>query len=472
MRFHDLIFLTPQIFLIFSGLLALFIKPRRFFLPVVIVVSTFLFLNFTFLPCLCDLTQIEVCEFCNFDFYQSLQSPFLQSFISFSFVSLILNLSFFIVCIIFSLLALHEKSCSKEVTSLMIFSILGGSLMLISYNFISLYLSIEILSIPGYVLVAMNLDKSNNSYNAEASIKYFIFGSVASCIMLYGISIIYGINGTISFVIPNGQDELFFMGLVFLLIGLCAKIGIAPFHVWVPDVYQGSSPFVAAFLAIIPKFSVAVTIVYLAQQFFYNLPLDKVFVFIIPLSVWVSALCAIRQTNFRRMLGYSSVGNIAYVCSGIFFNDLSSLSYSLFYIISYIIATVGVFAFILRSKDMNLEDFAGLSSKYPIHSFFLTIFLLSMAGIPPFAGFFAKLFVLSDFVYSENYIILGFMILSSAVSVFYYLNIIRKMYFCDSSDNVVSLKSSPVLTFTYVACLLGVLFSFPAYLFIKSLCNF
>lgn len=341
---------------------------------------------------------------------------------------------------------------------LCLFSTLGMFLLLSSNNLLVFYLSLELMSLPLYALIAM---VSGYKTSAESSMKYFVLGSVASCILLFGISLLYGGSGCLNFfelkelLISNTMiTSNFFVqcGCFFVLCGLVFKLGIAPFHVWVPDVYKGSSVAITLFISTIPKiavFGIFYELVCVVLQPFYTVFIP-IFIMMSILSLFIGNIFALAQKNIKRMFAYSSITNFGFVLLGLICYE-NSFIVSFFYLFIYTLTTLGSFALLLlccRSVDNEfevLDDFKGFGLKQPLVASVLLIFLLSMAGIPPLAGFYTKLLVLNS-ILDEGFIYLAiFSVLMSVVGLFYYLRVIKIMFF-DSVEEERNVSSDLVIT--------------------------
>lgn len=323
---------------------------------------------------------------------------------------------------------------------LCLLSILGMMIMISSGTFLTLYLGLELLALPVYALIIMN----KNLVSSEASMKYFIMGSVASGIFLFGVSLIYGVTGTIELNLVNKvivEEEVFSnvtlqYGLVFIISGLIFKFGAVPFHMWVPDVYQGSSIPVTLFISTIPKIASLGMAYRLLVDSFANTSSEIEFLFIIigVISLFIGNIFAISQENIKRLLAYSAISHVGFIFLGFLVPDSSDYSAVIFYVITYIVATLGAFGIVVlisnKFKEAELvNDFKGLGFYKPLLALIMVLFLLSLAGIPPTVGFYAKFFILKNLV-SYGYLELAiFAVLMSVVGVFYYLKIIKVMFF-------------------------------------------
>lgn len=320
-----------------------------------------------------------------------------------------------------------------------------GMLMMVSANdLIALYMGIELQSLALYVVAAFRRD---NLRSTEAGLKYFVLGALSSGMLLYGCSLIYGFTGTTSFdglaeVIEGGTDSVgLIAGLVFLTAGLAFKVSAVPFHMWTPDVYEGAPTPVTAFFAVAPK--VAAMALFIRAM---TLPFggitdqwQQIIVFISIASMLLGAFAAINQTNIKRLMAYSSIGHIGYALIGLAAGTEEGLRGILIYLAIYLAMNVGTFAVILcmrRREGMveDIADLAGLSRNQPLLALALVIFMFSMAGVPPLAGFFGKFFIFMAAINAQLYALAVIGVLASVVGAFYYLRIVKLMYFDEPAD--------------------------------------
>ena len=340
----------------------------------------------------------------------------------------------------------HEKLERSEYPVLVLLATLGMMMMISANNLISLYIGLELQSLSLYVLAAYQRESSRAT---EAGLKYFVLGSLASGLLLYGSSLIYGFAGSTGFealahAVSTGTPPIgVVVGLVFVLAGLAFKISAVPFHMWTPDVYEGAPTPVTAFFAVGPKiaaFSLLVRVLVgpfaeMTQQW------SQVVVFIAIASMVVGAFGAIAQSNIKRLMAYSSIGHVGYALIGLAVGNQAGIRGVLVYLAIYLFMNVGTFAIILsmRQKGRAMEginDLAGLSRTHPMMAAALAIFMFSMAGVPPMAGFWGKLYVFMAAIES-GYIALSVIgVLTSVVSAYYYLRIIKVMYFDEPAEGL------------------------------------
>jgi NADH-quinone oxidoreductase subunit N len=313
----------------------------------------------------------------------------------------------------------------------------AGMLLLISAgDLIALYLGLELMSLSLYVLAAIDRDSLRAT---EAGLKYFVLGALSSGMLLYGASLIYGLTGTVSFAgiakaAQQGGTGLVF-GLVFLFAGLCFKVSAVPFHMWTPDVYEGAPTPVTAFFAAAPKVAAIAIFVRVAVTAFPGITLQwqQILVFVAIASTALGAFAAIGQHNFKRLMAYSSIGHMGFALIGLAAGTPAGVRGVVVYMAVYITMTLGTFACILamRRKDGMVEeiaDLAGLARTRPLMAFFLAVLLFSLAGVPPFAGFFAKFYVFLAAIEAGLYGLAVIGVLASVIGAYYYLAIVKVMY--------------------------------------------
>ncbi len=340
-----------------------------------------------------------------------------------------------------------------EYPVLILFSVLGMVLMSSSKNLISLYMALELQSLPLYVIAAINRD---NLKSSEAGLKYFILGALSSGLLLFGMSLVYGAVGDTSFssiseVSSQNMSSILLVGLVFILSGLAFKISLVPFHMWTPDVYEGAPTPVTAFFAIVPKIAAITILVRVTFSAFDNAVTSwqQIIIFLSLLSMILGSFAAIMQTNLKRLMAYSSIAHMGYALVGVASGLLEGVSGVLIYMAIYIIMNVGAFIIILSMRRDNqiveeIYDLKGISKTHPFLAFSFVTILFSMAGIPPLAGFFGKWLVFYSAVNSNLVFLAIIGVLTSVVGAFYYLRIIKIMYFDENDVNldVVENKSS------------------------------
>jgi NADH-quinone oxidoreductase subunit N len=314
-----------------------------------------------------------------------------------------------------------------------------GMLMLISANdLIALYLGLELMSLPLYVVASSNRD---NLRSTEAGLKYFVLGALSSGMLLYGASLIYGFTGTVNFAgiakaSAGGASVGLIFGLVFLFVGFCFKISAVPFHMWTPDVYEGSPTPVTAFFAAAPKVAAIAIFMRSTVVAFPGITHEwqQIVVFVSIASMALGAFAAIGQKNIKRLMAYSSIGHMGFALVGLAAGTQEGVQGVLVYMSIYVVMTLGTFACILAMRRDGLlvetiSDLAGLSRTHPTMAFFLAMLLFSLAGIPPLAGFFAKFYVFLAAIKAGLYVLAVIGVLTSVVGAYYYLMIVKTMYF-------------------------------------------
>jgi NADH-quinone oxidoreductase subunit N len=324
-----------------------------------------------------------------------------------------------------------------EYSILVLLSTLGMMVLISAGDLIMLYLGLELMSLALYVVAASNRD---NAKSTEAGLKYFVLGALSSGMLLYGASLIYGFTGTVSFAgiaaaAKVGNIGLVF-GLVFLLAGLCFKVSAVPFHMWTPDVYEGAPTPVTAFFASAPKVAAMAVFVRAAITAFPGIVTEwqQIVVFVSIASMALGAFAAIGQKNIKRLMAYSSIGHMGYALVGLAAGTPEGAQGVLVYLAIYVAMTLGSFAIILSMKRNGqaveqISDFAGLSRTNPLLAFFFAMFLFSLAGVPPLAGFFGKFYVFVAAIKSGLFTLAVIGVLTSVVGAFYYLTIVKVMYF-------------------------------------------
>ena len=340
-------------------------------------------------------------------------------------------------------LVLTNPWISFEVIVLMLFAVLGMMLLVSAHNLLSFYMALELMSLSLYILASIHRDSLLSS---EAGLKYFVLGALASGLFLFGCALVYGFSGTADFSklamlynVPDKMPVAVLLGVVFILVALFFKISAAPFHMWTPDVYQGAPTIVTAFFSAAPKITgVAVLMRFLMEPLQgVTMQWQQIVVVVSVTSMLVGAVAALRQTNIKRLLAYSSIGHVGYLLVGVASGNITGTQSILVYGFIYILMTIGMFGIVLHLKRKkenveSLSDFAGLAKTEPLLAAIVSIFMLSMAGIPPFAGFFAKFYVFLAAMEEELYVLAVIGVVSSVIGAFYYLRIIKLMYFDDA----------------------------------------
>ncbi len=351
----------------------------------------------------------------------------------------------------------EHKFLKGEYFVLGLFAVLGMMIMASAYSLLSVYLGLELLSLSLYAMVAMQRDSKTAP---EAAMKYFVLGAIASGMLLYGISMIYGLTGSLDLLtiaerinIDDSNHMFLVYGMIFLIIGIAFKLGAAPFHMWVPDVYQGAPTSVTLFISTAPKLAAFAMAMRVLVDGLMPLVSDwqSILMILAVLSMAIGNVIAIAQTNMKRMLAYSTIAHVGFLFLGLIAGTTSGFSGSMFYIISYALMSLGGFGMIILlgrngfEADM-LEDFKGLSDRSPWFAFVMLCIMFSMAGVPPFLGFWSKWFVLKELVASGFVELAAIAVLFSIIGAYYYLRIIKLMYF-DKPDSMTAIKSSKQMRF-------------------------
>ena len=356
-----------------------------------------------------------------------------------------------------------------EYPVLILSSVLGMMVMISSNDLIVFYMGLELQSLALYVLATFNRDQLQSS---EAGLKYFVLSALSSGLLLYGCSLIYGFSGSTNFDIISNQlnSDVYVLtfGIVFILVGLAFKISAVPFHMWAPDVYQGSPTSVTLFFTMVPKIAALTVFIRFLYVPFLNL-IDQwqmIIVFLSIASMLFGAIAAIGQTNIKRLIAYSSIGHIGYTLAGLATGTNEGIQSSIIYISIYIIMNLALFSCLLMLKRNNkyyedIEDLSGLSKNHPLLSLSLLAILFSLAGIPPLAGFFAKFYIFKAVIEQSMFFLAVVGLLSTVVAAFYYLRIIKIIYFDEEKekydeDHSIWLKFS--LTFSTILILLYFIF--------------
>ena len=430
---NDLWHIIPEIFLLLASLCLLPAINMRKSIPMLIVILITLIITYTQKYYNAQLIFHDLIAI----------SPFIQYL-----KMIILSL---VAVTLLMMSSVDKSTYSKELPILIGLSTIGMLSLVASHDLLSMYMAIELQSLPMYIMAAINRQSLQSS---ESGVKYFVLGALASGILLYGISMVYGFAGSTNFmdltqIFRDGDLKLgVLVGMILIICAFAFKIAAVPFHMWIPDVYQGSPTIVTTFFAVVPKIALIGFMIRIFDYELVNIKLQQVFILLAMLSMVVSALGALKQTNIKRLLAYSSIGHMGYILIGIaatIENKFGSNAITT-YAVLYGIMNIGMFAFILRLANYDLKDLAGLSTRYPLLSLSLVIILLSMAGIPPTAGFFAKLYILKYAIGCNLWWLALFALLVSVISIYYYLRIIKIMYFDSSSKQRVTVSSNTTLS--------------------------
>ena len=329
-----------------------------------------------------------------------------------------------------------------EYPILILSATLGMMIMISSYDLIVFYMGLELQSLSLYVLVSFN---RNNYRSTEAGLKYFVLSALSSGLLLYGCSLIYGFSNSTNFdLIAQNIDQFntgSIFGIVFILVGLAFKVSAVPFHMWAPDVYEGSPTSVTAFFAIVPKVAALTVFIRFLYVPFINLvdQWQMIIIFISLASMILGAVAAIGQTNLKRLMAYSAIGHMGYALAGLATGSNEGIQSTVIYLSIYLLMNLGIFSciFMMKRKDIfyeDIQDLSGLSKNHPIISVCLLVLLFSLAGIPPLAGFFAKFYVFMAVIKVGMYTLAIIGLITTVISAFYYLRIIKIIYFDDPKE--------------------------------------
>ena len=329
-----------------------------------------------------------------------------------------------------------------EYPILILSSILGMLVMISSNDLMVFYIGLELQSLALYVLASFNRDQLKSS---ESGLKYFVLSALSSGLLLYGCSLIYGFSGSTNFdIISNTVNSNHYgltFGIVFILVGLSFKISAVPFHMWAPDVYEGSPTPVTLFFSVVPKIAALTVFIRFLYVPFINM-MDQwqpIIIFLSIASMIFGAIAAIGQKNLKRLIAYSSIGHIGYALAGLSVGTNEGLQSSIVYISIYIVMNLGFFSCLLMMKKNDLyfetiDDLSGLSRNHPILSICFMVVLFSLAGIPPLAGFFAKFYIFKSVIEQSMYFLAIVGLLSTVIAAFYYLRIIKVIYFDEPKE--------------------------------------
>ena len=358
---------------------------------------------------------------------------------------------------------IKDNKISKfEYPIIILFSILGMFFMLSANDLILFYLGLELQSLALYVLAAIDRD---NTISSEAGIKYFVLSALSSGLLLYGCSLLYGFTGSTNFdeistsLATQNTGAIFAM--VFILVGLAFKVSAVPFHMWTPDVYQGAPTSITNFFAIVPKAAGLAVIIRFMDLPFKNIIVEwqTIIIFISIASMILGSVAAIGQKNIKRLLAYSSISHMGYALAGVATGTVSGYTSTIVYISIYIIMNMGTFACLYLMKvdgkyTEKIEDLSGLSKERPLFAFSFLILFFSLAGIPPLGGFFAKFFVFMSVIESELYALAIIGLLTTVISAFYYLKIIKIIYFDDNKIKFDEVRNISIKATILFSCLI------------------
>ena len=350
----------------------------------------------------------------------------------------VLTLSFCLFVLLSSKDYVKSNSIDKiEYPIIILASTLGMVLMISSYDLMIFYLGLELQSLSLYILASF---KRNNERSTEAGLKYFVLSALASGLLLYGCSLIYGFTGSTNFeIISTNLNEAntgAVFGIVFIIVGLAFKVSAVPFHMWTPDVYEGSPTSVTSFFALVPKIAAISVFIRFMYVPFVNVisQWQTIIIFLSIASMILGAVAAIGQSNIKRLMAYSSIGHMGYALAGIAAGTNAGIQSTITYLTIYLVMNLGAFGciFMMKRENIfyeNINDLSGLSKNHPMLALSFLIILFSLAGIPPLAGFFAKFYVFMAVIEVKMYALAIIGLLTTVVSAFYYLRIIKVIYF-------------------------------------------
>jgi NADH-quinone oxidoreductase subunit N len=361
---------------------------------------------------------------------------------------------------------IDNKLNKFEYPIIVLISILGMFFMVSSNDLILFYLGLELQSLSLYILAAIDRD---NLRSSESGIKYFVLSALSSGLLLYGCSLLYGFTGSTNFEVIS--DELIkqntgaVFAMVFILVGLAFKISAVPFHMWTPDVYEGSPTSITSYFAAVPKVAGLAVLIKFMYIPFSNILLEwqTIIIFISIASMILGAVAAIGQKNLKRLLAYSSIGHMGYALAGIATGAVSGYKSSIIYITIYVVMNIGIFSCLyLMKKDgvykEKISDLSGISKKHPLLAIAFLILLFSLAGIPPLGGFFAKFYVFSSVLEQKMYTLAIIGLLTTVISAFYYLKIIKTIYFEENKLSFDLVNSKNISGTILISCTILITF--------------
>ena len=361
---------------------------------------------------------------------------------------------------------IDNKLDKFEYPIIILLSILGMFFMVSSNDLILFYLGLELQSLALYILASIDRD---NLKSTESGIKYFVLSALSSGLLLYGCSLLYGFTGSTNFEFIadqlNKENTGAVFAMVFILVGLAFKVSAVPFHMWTPDVYEGAPTSITSYFAVVPKVAGLALLIKFMFIPFSNILLEwqTIIIFISIASMTLGAVAAMIQKNFKRLLAYSSIGHIGYALAGVATGAISGYQSAIVYISIYVIMNIGAFSCLyLLKKDgqykENISDLSGISKKNPLLAISLLIILFSLAGVPPLGGFFAKFYVFVAVLEKEMYTLAIIGLLTTVMSAFYYLKIIKTIYFDDSLITFETTKNRTAQVSVFASCAILITF--------------
>ena len=353
-----------------------------------------------------------------------------------------------------------------EYPIIILLSILGMFFMVSSNDLILFYLGLELQSLSLYILASIDRD---NLRSTESGIKYFVLSALSSGLLLYGCSLLYGFTGSTNFEVIasqlNKENEGAVFAMVFILVGLAFKVSAVPFHMWTPDVYEGAPTSITSYFAVVPKVAGLALLIKFMFVPFSNILLEwqTIVIFISIASMILGAVAAMIQKNFKRLLAYSSIGHIGYALAGVATGTIPGYQSAIVYISIYVIMNIGAFSclYLLKNDGQykeNISDLSGISKKNPLLAISLLIILFSLAGVPPLGGFFAKFYVFVAVLEKEMYTLAIIGLLTTVMSAFYYLKIIKTIYFDDNFITFETTKNKTAQASVFASCAILITF--------------
>ena len=361
---------------------------------------------------------------------------------------------------------IDNKLDKFEYPIIILLSVLGMFFMVSANDLILFYLGLELQSLSLYILASIDRD---NLRSTESGIKYFVLSALSSGLLLYGCSLLYGFTGSTNFELIesqlNRENTGAIFAMVFILVGLAFKISAVPFHMWTPDVYEGAPTSITSYFAVVPKVAGLALLIKFMNVPFSNILLEwqTIIIFLSIASMILGAVAAMIQKNFKRLLAYSSIGHIGYALAGVATGAIAGYQSAIVYISIYVVMNIGAFSCLyLLKKDSqykeNINDLSGISKKHPLLAVSLLIILFSLAGVPPLGGFFAKFYVFVAVLEKEMYALAIIGLLTTVMSAFYYLKIIKTIYFDDSLVTFELSKNRTAQVSVFTSCTILITF--------------
>ena len=361
---------------------------------------------------------------------------------------------------------IDNKLDKFEYPIIILLSVLGMFFMVSANDLILFYLGLELQSLSLYILASIDRD---NLRSTESGIKYFVLSALSSGLLLYGCSLLYGFTGSTNFELIasqlNRENTGAIFAMVFILVGLAFKVSAVPFHMWTPDVYEGAPTSITSYFAVVPKVAGLALLIKFMNVPFSNILLEwqTIIIFLSIASMILGAVAAMIQKNFKRLLAYSSIGHIGYALAGVATGAIAGYQSAIVYISIYVIMNIGAFSCLyLLKKDgqykENINDLSGISKKHPLLAISLLIILFSLAGVPPLGGFFAKFYVFVAVLEKEMYALAIIGLLTTVMSAFYYLKIIKTIYFDDSLVTFELSKNRTAQVSVFASCTILITF--------------